>query len=116
MTARIPLILRNTRGHRPRLQSSRSPQYYANNGYRSIPRDRTNFSNRSADRTDDLSECVPFILERADGRENDAAAAGRCCFGMDYVPVVLPVDAACGIWICACARTLRESSNSDGGA
>src|SRR5262245_21608450 len=50
---------------------------------------------------------------RTDGRQDDAAADGWRCFGLDHLPFVLSVDVALRIRVCARARAVCERPDSD---
>src|SRR5262249_21582522 len=63
--------------------------------------------------SDDISQRLPPVRLRTDGRQDDAAAAWRRGFGLDHVSIVFSVDAAAGLRLCARTGTGRKRTDSD---
>src|ERR1051326_2009637 len=92
-------------------------EYYAgNDGNRNPHRSRTLSPYYVIVRSDHLSERLSAVLQRADGRENDATPVGGNRLGMDYVPAVFSTDASGRIRICVRSGTICKYPYTDGGA
>src|SRR5262249_49082201 len=61
----------------------------------------------------DFSERVPAVLFRANDWKDDAAPAGRSRGRLDYLPVVLSINAFSGLRLRARARTVCRHSCSN---